>query len=57
MVGSQPVLPLGVISGLVALQQEETVTTEGQVNGSWPGLPPEDMWMSEGCVELDASLT
>ena len=36
MVGSWPVLPLGVTSGIMDLQQQGSVTTKGQVDV--PGL-------------------
>lgn len=49
----EPVLPAGVMSGSVALNQQRSATTKGQVDS--PGLvcfTVDDMLMSESCTEL-----
>ena len=56
MVGSWPVLALGVMSESVALKQQGSVITKGQVNVLGLGLMLGALLMSEGCAELAPAL-
>ena len=56
MTESWPVLPPGTTSGSVALQQQESVTTKGQVGLPVLGWHTTDMLMSKGSAELTTPL-